>query len=135
MALDEHHIRGQPIDEEKIGRKCKKKFRKILETLPGTAVSDIDAMDVHQLASGLIPYLEADMCRVFFRLDCVQVILLANGPALIATPASEPNRSPVASASWKLSSFSSLTLLKAIQLWMRANRTKNVGSSCTYFDV
>jgi ribosomal protein S18 acetylase RimI-like enzyme len=37
-------------------------------------------MHPHLLASGLIPSFEEDMRRVLFRLDCAQVILLANQP-------------------------------------------------------
>jgi ribosomal protein S18 acetylase RimI-like enzyme len=37
-------------------------------------------MHPHLLASGLIPSLEEDMRRVLFRLDCAQIILLANQP-------------------------------------------------------
>jgi ribosomal protein S18 acetylase RimI-like enzyme len=37
-------------------------------------------MHPHLLASGLIPSLQEDMRRVLFRLDCAQVILLANEP-------------------------------------------------------
>jgi GNAT superfamily N-acetyltransferase len=37
-------------------------------------------MHPHLLASRLIPSLEEDMRRVLFRLDCAQVILLANEP-------------------------------------------------------
>jgi GNAT superfamily N-acetyltransferase len=37
-------------------------------------------MHPHLLASGLVPSLEEDMRRVLLRLDCAQVILLANQP-------------------------------------------------------
>jgi hypothetical protein len=37
-------------------------------------------MHPHLLASGLIPSLEEDMRRVLLRLDCAQIILLANQP-------------------------------------------------------
>lgn len=37
-------------------------------------------MNAHLLASGLIPSLEEDMRRVLLRLDCAQIILLANQP-------------------------------------------------------
>jgi GNAT superfamily N-acetyltransferase len=37
-------------------------------------------MNPHLLASGLIPSVEEDMRRVLLRLDCAEVILLANEP-------------------------------------------------------
>ena len=44
IALHEHHLLGQPIDEGKIGRETRNNFRKLLRTLPDTSKSDIDTL-------------------------------------------------------------------------------------------
>jgi hypothetical protein len=44
MALHEHHLLGQPINEDKIGSETRNNFRKLLRTLRDTTKSDIDAL-------------------------------------------------------------------------------------------
>ena len=44
MALHEHQLLGQRIDEDKIGRETRNNFRKLLRTLPDTTKSDIDTL-------------------------------------------------------------------------------------------
>src|SRR6201987_2372762 len=52
----------------------------IREALPFLLELRRQTMHPHLLASGLIPSLEEDMRRVLLRLDCAEVILLANEP-------------------------------------------------------
>lgn len=44
MALHEHHLLGQPINENKIGRETRNNFRKLLRKLPDTTKTDIDRL-------------------------------------------------------------------------------------------
>ena len=44
MALHEHHLLGQRINEDKIGRETRNNFRKLLRALPDRTKSDIDTL-------------------------------------------------------------------------------------------
>jgi hypothetical protein len=44
MAIHEHHLLGQAINEDKIGRETRNNFRKLLQKLPNTTKGDIDTL-------------------------------------------------------------------------------------------
>jgi hypothetical protein len=44
MALREHQLFGQRINEDKIGKETRNNFRKLLQTLPDTTKGDIDTL-------------------------------------------------------------------------------------------
>jgi hypothetical protein len=44
MAIQEHHLFGQGINEDKIGRETRNNFRKLLRTLPDTTKIDIGTL-------------------------------------------------------------------------------------------
>jgi len=44
MAIHEHHLLGQAINEYKIGRETRNNFRKLLQKLPNTTKGDIDTL-------------------------------------------------------------------------------------------